>query len=73
VALAALANHCLGLSVREVLNALLSLEMEFAPDAFIFRVVERKCVLTEKMHIAEGGGDASITHDNGYLMEAFRQ
>jgi len=47
--------------------------VELAPNAFIFVVVERESVLTEEMHIAEGGRYAAITHDDGNLMEAFRQ
>ena len=39
--------------IRKILDALLCLKMEFAPNALIFLIIEGKCVFAEEVHIAE--------------------
>ena len=62
-----------GLLVAEVFDALLGAEMELDPHALIGSVVEAEGVLTKKVHVAEGGGNAPIRHDDGGLVEGFGQ
>jgi hypothetical protein len=51
VALAVLADQCLGLGVGEVLDALLALEVELDPEALVGRVDEAEGVRAEAVHV----------------------
>jgi len=73
VALAALANHCLGLSVREVLNALLGVEVELDPEALVLRVDEAEGVAPEHVHVAVARRDATVAHRDRDLMQRLGQ
>ena len=73
VAFPVLADERLGLLVGQVLDPLLRLEVEFDPEALVLGVDEAEGVAAEAVHVAEGGGDPPIAHDNGDLVERLRQ
>ena len=73
VALPVLPDHGLGLGVGQVLDALLRLEVEFYPEALVLGVDKAEGVAAEAVHVAEGGGDPPIAHDDGDLVQRLRQ
>ena len=58
--------------VRQVLNTLLGLEMEFDPHTIIAGVNHRERVAAEQVHVAERPWNSAVGHDNGHLMQCFR-
>ena len=73
VCLPVLAHQGLAPGVSQVLDALLSAEVEFDPDPLVLRVDQAVGVATEAMHVAEGAGDAALAHDDRHLVERFGQ
>lgn len=73
VALAVLADHGLAFRVGQVADALLRLEVELDPVAFVAGVDEAEGVATETVHVPVGGRDAAVAHDDGDLVQRFRQ
>ncbi|OQC60855.1 MAG: hypothetical protein BWX50_01675 [Euryarchaeota archaeon ADurb.Bin009] len=74
VALMALAVFCddrLGFLVGQVLDALPGLQVEFDPDAFVFRVDHAERVAPETMHVAIGERNPAIAHGDGHLVQGF--
>jgi hypothetical protein len=62
-----------GLGIGQVLDALLRAEVKFDPDAFVRRIDHRKAMTTEPVHVAEAFWDAAVRHDEGDLVQCFRQ
>ena len=62
-----------GLLIGEILNPLLSFEVKFAPETLVLSIVKRISMTSKKMHVPERRRNASVTHDNGYLVKTFRE
>ena len=59
--------------IGQIPNPLLRLEMKLHPIALVLRIEQAEGMATESMHVAVGGRNAAIAHDDGDLMEGFRQ
>ena len=59
--------------VGQVLDALLRLEVELDPVALVLRVDEAEGVAGEAVHVAVGGRNAAVAHDDGDLVQRFGQ
>ncbi|MGY2982932.1 hypothetical protein ACVI1K_000279 [Bradyrhizobium sp. USDA 4508] len=73
MALAVLADQRLGLGIGQVLNALPGAEMEFHPDALIVGIDHAVGVAAEAVLVTEAFRDAALAHDDGDLVQRFRQ
>ena len=71
--LAILADEGFRLGIAQVLDALLRTEVELDPMAFVGRIDEAEGVRTKAVHVAIGGRQAALTHDDGDLMQRLRQ
>jgi len=71
VAFPALADDLLGLFIGQILDPLLGTEMKFYPVTLVPGVDEAEGVAAETVHVAVGGRDAPIAHDDGYLVQRF--
>jgi hypothetical protein len=60
-----------GILVGDVLDALLGLEVELAPDALARRVDDRVGVAAEAVEVAIGRGDAAVGEEDRDLVERF--
>ena len=60
-------------SIGQVLDALLGTHMEFYPEAFIFGIDKTEGVTAKTMHMTVTGRNPAVGHDNGHLMQSFRQ
>ena len=69
VALAVTADQGLGLGVREVLDALLRLEVELDPEALARGIPEAVGVRTKAVHVAVARRNAALAHDDGDLVQ----
>jgi hypothetical protein len=61
------------LLIGQVLDALLGLEVELNPESLVLGIDEDEGVASEAVHVPIGGGNAPVTHNNGYLVECLRQ
>ncbi|MBV6504861.1 MAG: hypothetical protein ILNGONEN_00416 [Syntrophorhabdaceae bacterium] len=64
---------CLGFSIGQIFYALLGVEVEFDPEAFIFCIDHAEGVAAEHMHVAVAYWYATVAHGDGYLVQGFRQ
>ena len=69
VALAVFGDDRLGLLIGQVLDALLGMQVEFDPDAFVFRVDHAERVTAKAVHVAIGEGDPAVAHGDGHLVQ----
>ncbi len=72
-ALAVAADDLRRLRIAEVLDALLGAPVELDPAALIVGVDEAVGVRAEAVHVAVAGRDAAFAHDDGDLVQRFRQ
>ncbi|MPN01697.1 hypothetical protein SDC9_148908 [bioreactor metagenome] len=61
------------LGIGQVLDALLGAEVELDPVTLIGGVDEAEGMRTEAVHVAVSGRDAAVGHDDGHLVQGFRQ
>ena len=73
VALTVFGDDGLSLGIRQVLDALLTYEVELDPDALALRVDHAESVAPKAVHVAVGSGNAALAHRDGDLMEGLRQ
>ena len=73
VALAVLADQGFAFRVGQVADALLRLEVKLDPVAFVVGVDEAEGVAAETVHVPVGRRDAAVAHDDGDLVQRFRQ
>ncbi len=73
VALAVPAHDRLGLLVAQVLDSLLGSQMEFHPITLVPGIDETEGVAAEAVHVAVGGGNAAVAHDDGDLVQRLGQ
>ncbi len=73
VAFPVLGDDRLGLFVGQVFDPLLGLQVELDPVPLVLGVDEAEGVAAETVHVAVGGGDAPVAHDDGDLVERLRQ
>ena len=59
--------------VGQVFNALLAAEMEFHPETFARFVPEAVSMRTEAVHMTVAGWNTAVAHDDGNLVQRFRQ
>ena len=73
MALAVLADQGFGFGIGQVPDPLLRLEMELDPIALVIGVDEAEGVAAEAVHVAISRRNAPVTHDDGDLVQRFRQ
>ncbi len=73
MAFPAFADHCLGLCIGQVFDALLGAEMEFDPAALILGIDEAEGMAAETVHVAVAGRNAPVAHDDGDLVQGLGQ
>ena len=73
MALTVLADDRLGFRIGEVLDALLRSKMKLDLLALVRRVDEAKGMAAETVHVAVGGGNAPVAHDDGNVPVQRRQ
>ena len=73
MAFAIFADDRFGLGIAQILDALLGPQMEFHSVAFVSCVDEAEGMGSEAVHVAISSGQAALAHDDGDLMQGFRQ
>ena len=73
VGFAVVADGFRGLGIGEVPDALLGAEVELHPEALAGRVPEAVGMRAEAVHVAVAGGDATVAHHDGDLVQRLRQ
>jgi hypothetical protein len=68
MALTVLADDRLRFRIGQVLDALLRSKVKLDPVALVLRVDEAKGMAAETVHLAVGGGNAPVAHDDGDLV-----
>ena len=68
MALTVLADDRLGFRIGQVRDALLRSKVKLDPVALVLRVDEAKGMAAETVHVAVGGGNAPVAHDDGDLV-----
>ncbi|MNL09835.1 hypothetical protein D3C87_1306100 [compost metagenome] len=73
IAFPVLADHHRSLGIGEVFDALLADEVKLHPHPLVVPVDQAESVAAEAVHVAETGGNTTITHDNRHLVQRLGQ
>ena len=68
-----LCNDCFRFLIGQVFDTLLGLQMEFYPDPLVFGVDHAESMAAKSMHVPVRGRNSPVAHDNGHLVQGFRQ
>ena len=73
MAFAVFGYYCFGFFISQVLDALLCFQVELDPEPLVLGIDEAEGMAAESMHMAVRIRNTAVTHDDGHLVQRFRE